>query len=155
MNAAPSGRRFALWRVSARQLAFAFVVLVIAGCATKRDQVDKVDQLDEFDVHREQALKDSETPEGEAYGREFYPAIGQELARLLDKCSTEFPSEEGDAFEMVFRIDHFGEPKAVMVRPITEVSECVAKGAWYFTYPRPDERFSELGVALLMPITIK
>jgi|KBSSwiStaDraftv2_1062776.scaffolds.fasta_scaffold15269_7 hypothetical protein len=155
MNAAPSGRRFALWRVSARQLAFAFVVLVIAGCATKRDQVDKVDQLDEFDVHREQALKDSETPEGKAYEREFYPAIGQELADLLNKCSTEFPSVEGDSFEMVFRIDHFGEPKAVMVRPMTEMSECVANGAWYFTYPRPDEKFTQLGVALLVPIKIK
>ena len=125
---------------------------MIAGCATAPHAPA---ELDEFDVHREQALKDSSTPEGKAYGREFYPAIGQELARLLRKCTTEFPSVEGDSFDMVFRIDHFGEPKALLVRPMTEVSECVAKGAWNFTYPRPDEKFTQLGVALLVPIKIR
>jgi hypothetical protein len=141
--------------MNARRLALAGLALVMAACATKQDKVDTVAEPDEFDVHREQALKDSETPEGKAYEREFFPAIGQELADLLNKCTAEFPSAEGDSFEMVFRIDHFGEPKALMVRPLTEMSECVAKGAWYFTYPRPDERFTELGVALLVPIMIK
>jgi len=113
------------------------------------------DELDEFESHREQALQDSATPEGQAYEREFFPAIGQPLADLLKKCTTDFPTADGDSFEMVFRIDHFGEPKALLVRPVTEVSECVAKGAWYFAYPRPDENYSGLGVALLVPITIK
>jgi hypothetical protein len=141
--------------VSAWKLCSLPCALLVASCATTPDRVDAADEPDVFDLNREQAVKDSATPEGKAYGREFYPAIGQELASLLDKCTTEFPSMEGDSFEMVFRIDHFGEPKAVLVRPMTKVSECVAKGAWYFTYPRPDEKFTQLGVALLVPITIR
>jgi hypothetical protein len=134
---------------------FLIAVLTIAGCASAPEAPDVSDEMDEFDVHLEQALKDSATPEGKAYESEFYPAIGQELANLLQKCTAEFPSAEGDSFDMVFRIDHFGEPKALLVKPVTELSECVAKGAWYFTYPRPDAKYTELGVALLVPITIR
>ena len=54
-----------------------------------------------------------------------------------------------------FRIDHWGEPKAVLVNPVTDVSSCVAKGSWYFTFPHPGERFAKEGLAILMPISIK
>jgi hypothetical protein len=100
-------------------------------------------------------VKDSQTPEARSYEREFYPAIGQDMANLLKKCTSEFPAEEIDSFEMVFRIDHWGEPKAVLVNPVTDVSSCVAKGFWYFKFPHPDERFAKTGMALLLPVTIK
>jgi hypothetical protein len=38
---------------------------------------------------------------------------------------------------------------------VTDVSQCVARGFWYFTFPHPDERFAETGMALLLPISIK
>lgn len=148
------------WRVFSIGSVLA-AVLAIAGCASapaapdEPDAPQVSDEPDAFDVHREQAVKDAATPEGKAYEREFFPAIGQELTDVLNRCTTEFPSAEGDSFEMVFRIDHFGEPKAVLVKPLTELSECVAKGAWYFVYPRPDEKYTGLGVALLVPVTIK
>lgn len=108
-----------------------------------------------FEANRRQAVKDSRLPEARAYEREFYPAIGQDLANLLKKCTAEFPAAEIDAFEMVFRVDHWGEPKAVLVDPVTDVSSCVASGFWYFKFPHPDQRFAETGLTLLLPIAIK
>jgi hypothetical protein len=129
--------------------AFLFLAsaLFFAGCASSPD--------DPFEANRRQAVKDSQTPEARSYEREFYPAIGQDMANLLKKCTSEFPAEEIDSFEMVFRIDHWGEPKAVLVNPVTDVSSCVAKGFWYFKFPHPDERFAKTGMALLLPVTIK
>ena len=120
-------------------------LLVFTGCASSPDV---------FEVHRKQAVKDSRTPEARAYEREFYPAIGQDLANLLKKCTTEFPAAEINSFELVFKVDHWGEPKAVLVNPVTEVSSCVAGGFWYFSFPHPDERFAKTGLMLLLPIKI-
>ena len=108
-----------------------------------------------FETNRKQAVKDSQTPEARAYEQKFYPAIGQDLANLLKKCTDEFPGTEIDSFELVFRIDHWGAPKAVLVKPVTDVSSCVATGFWYFAFPHPHERFAETGMALLLPISIK
>jgi hypothetical protein len=124
-------------------LAFA---LLVAGCASSPD---------EFAVHRKQAIRDSRTPEARAYERDLYPAIGQNLATLLQKCTTEFSAAEIDSFEMVFKIDHWGEPKAILVDPVTGVSECVAKGFWYFTFPHPAARFEKTGLVLLLPVRIR
>ena len=110
---------------------------------------------DVFEQNRRQAVKDSQTPEAKAYEQQFYPAIGQDLANLLKKCTDEFPREAVDSFELVFRIDHWGAPKAVLVKPVTPVSQCVASGFWYFRFPQPHERFAETGMALLLPISIK
>lgn len=126
--------------------AFFFVALVIGGCASSPDV---------FEQNRKQAVKDSQTPEAKAYASAFYPAIGQDLANLLKKCTAEFPADDADSFELVFRIDHWGEPKAVLVRPTTYVSNCVASGFWYFTFPHPDKRFEKTGMALLLPISIR
>ncbi len=120
--------------------------LMLAGCATSRDV---------FEVHRRQALKDARTPEARAYEHDFYPAIGEDLTRLLQKCTTEFPAAGIDSFELVFKVDHWGEPKAILVNPMTQVSECVAKGFWYFIFPHPDKRFEKTGLVLLMPISFK
>jgi hypothetical protein len=122
------------------------LVLVITGCASSPDV---------FDEHRKQAVKDSRTPEARAYQREFYPTIGQDMANLLSRCTSEFPEVETDSFELVFRVDHWGEPKAILVSPMNRVSECVATGFWYFTFPHPDERFAKTGLTLLLPIRIK
>jgi hypothetical protein len=119
--------------------------LMLVGCTTAPDQ---------FEAHRRQALKDSRTPEARAYEREFYPAIGEDLTRLLQKCTAEFPAAGIDAFELVFKVDHWGEPKAILVNPMSEVSECVAKGFWYFTFPHPGERFEKTGLVLLMPVRL-
>jgi hypothetical protein len=129
--------RFSAWLVAS--------LAVIAGCATSPDP---------FAAHRKQAMKDSRTPEGRAYEQEFFPAIGPDLADLLKKCTTEFPSKEGDSFELVFKVDHWGEPKAILVDPVTDVSTCVASGFWYFTFPHPDPRFEKTGLVLLLPIKI-
>lgn len=117
---------------------------MVGACATTRD---------EFTVHRRQAVKDSGTPEGKAYERQFYPAIGQALAGLLKKCSGDFPAET-DSFELVFKVDHWGEPKAVLVNPVTDLSSCVATGFWYFKFPLPDARFAKKGMVLMLPIRI-
>ena len=109
---------------------------------------------DVFEVHRRQAVEDSQTPEAKAYEREFYPAIGQDLTNLLKKCTAEFPVAETDSFELVFRVDHWGEPKAILVSPVTDLSQCVARGFWYFKFPHPDPRFAEEGLVLLLPIKI-
>ncbi len=120
--------------------------LMLAGCAMSPD---------EFQVHRRQALKDSRTPEAQAYERDFYPAIGEDLTRLLQRCTAEFPAAGIDSFELVFKVDHWGEPKAILVNPMTRVSECVATGFWYFTFPHPDKRFGKTGLVLLTPISFK
>jgi len=151
MNAAPRGRRFLL------RNCLPAAALLIAGCAAAPDApVATVPAAgpDEFDVHREQAEMDSRTPEGQKYEHELIPAIGQPLADLLKKCTAEFPGAE-ESFELMFRIDRFGEPKAVLANPVTDLSECVAKGAWYFAYPRPDEKYTGLGIAVLVPIRIR
>jgi len=119
--------------------------LVVVGCASSPDV---------FESNRRQAAKDSRTPEAKAYEQKFYPAIGQDLANLLKKCTDEFPRAEIDSFELVFRVDHWGAPKAVLVKPVTDVSSCVASGFWYFKFPHPDPRFEKTGMALLMPISI-
>jgi hypothetical protein len=129
--------------VSAGYLCFA---LTFAGCASSPDP---------FTANRRQAVKDSQTPEATAYERKFYPAIGQDLANLLKKCTEDFPAADVDAFEMVFKVDHFGEPKAILVNPVTDLSTCVASGFWYFKFPQPDARFDETGLVLLLPIAIK
>ena len=147
-----------------RALILGASVLALAGCSTAPAPTPAPGPApvpaaetapNDFEAQRSQAVKDSETPEAQAYEREFYPAIGQDLANLLKKCTTEFPPDEGGSFEMVFRIDHWGEPKAVLVDPVTDLSSCVARGSWYFTYPHPDERFEKTGLAILMPISIK
>ena len=120
--------------------------LTVAGCTSSPDV---------FEANRKQAVRDSKTPEAQAYEREFYPAIGQDLASLLKKCTTDFPAAETKSFELVFRIDHWGAPKAVLVRPMTDLSGCVATGFWYFKFPHPDEKFAKTGMALLLPISIK
>ena len=120
--------------------------MVLAGCASSPG---------DFARHRKQAVKDARTPEARAYQREFYPAIGQDMANLLKRCTSEFPEEETDSFELVFRIDHWGEPKAILASPLTRVSECVAQGFWYFSFPHPDERFAKTGLTLLLPIRIE
>ena len=124
---------------------FAALVLAVAGCASSPDL---------FTAHRKQAVKDSQTPEGRAYADKLYPAIGPDLTNLLKKCTAEFPGEPGNSFEMVFRIDHWGEPKAILVNPSTDVSDCVASGFWYFSFPHPAARFEKTGLVLLMPIRI-
>jgi len=113
-----------------------------------------VSSPDGFEARRKQAVKDAKTPEARTYEREFYPAIGQDMANLLKKCTTEFPADQIDSFEMVFKIDHWGEPKAILVDPVTDVSTCVASGFWYFTFPHPDARFEKSGLVLLLPIKI-
>jgi hypothetical protein len=118
----------------------------MVGCASAPDV---------FEVARKQAVKDSQTAEAKAYASAFYPAIGQDLANLLKKCTEESPGGETDSFELVFRVDHWGEPKAILVKPVTDVSTCVATGFWYFKFPQPDKRFEKTGMALLMPISIK
>ena len=125
---------------------FVACAVLVAGCVSSPGV---------FEENRRQAVKDSQTPEARAYERDFYPAIGQDLANLLKKCTAEFPAAEINSFEMVFRVDHWGEPKAVLVDPVTDVSSCVASGFWYFKFPQPHERFAETGLALLMPIAIK
>jgi hypothetical protein len=120
-------------------------MLTFAGCASSPDP---------FTSNRRQAMKDSRTPEARAYEQEFYPAIGADLTNLLKKCTTEFPAKEGDSFELVFKIDHWGEPKAILVSPVTDVSTCVASGFWYFTFPHPDARFEKSGLVLLLPVKI-
>jgi hypothetical protein len=130
--------------------AFFLAALVLAGCESV-----PVHAPDVFEQNRRQAVEDSQTPEARSYEQKFYPAIGQDLANLLKKCTSEFPAADADSFELVFRIDHWGEPKAVLVKPVTDVSQCVARGFWYFTFPHPDERFAETGMALLLPISIK
>lgn len=149
-----------------RALILVAAVLVMAGCATAPARAPE-SQPDvapapvtgpapnDFEAQRRQAVKDSQTPEARAYERQFYPAIGPDLANLLKKCTQEFPAAGADSFEMVFRIDHWGEPKAVLVDPVTDLSSCVARGSWYFTYPHPDERFSRTGLAVLVPISIQ
>ena len=138
--------------------AFSFVVL--AGCAASPEvpqapaTVETPDAPDEFEEQRKQAVEDSRTPEAKAYERDFYPAIGPDLANLLKKCTAEFPAEDVDSFEMVFKVDHWGEPKAILVNPVTDVSQCVARGFWYFEFPHPDARFEETGLVLLLPIRI-
>jgi hypothetical protein len=141
---APLGRRFPLWGASPWLGAFSFAVL--AGCASTSDV---------FEVHRRQAVKDSRTTEARAYEREFYPAIGQDFANLLKKCSVDIPAADAVSFEMVFKVDHWGEPKAILVNPVTDVSSCVANGFWYFRFPHPAERFAETGLVLLLPVEIK
>ena len=149
-----------------RALILVAAVLAMAGCATAPVPAPTPEPdaapapaaepaPNDFEAQRQQALRDSETPEAQAYEREFYPAIGQELANLLKKCTTEFPATADDSFEMVFRIDHWGEPKAVLVDPVTDLSSCVARGSWYFTYPHPGEKFSSTGLAVLVPISIE
>ena len=125
---------------------FAVTFVVMGGCASSPDV---------FEAARKQAVKDSQTPEAKAYTQAFYPAIGQDLANLLKKCTSEFPASETDSFELVFRVDHWGEPKAVLVKPVTDVTICVATGFWYFTFPHPDKRFEQTGMAVLLPISIK
>jgi hypothetical protein len=120
-------------------------MLTFAGCASSTDP---------FSSHRRQAVKDSRTPEGRAYEQEFYPAIGPDLTNLLKKCTTEFPAKEGDSFELVFKVDHWGEPKAVLVNPVTDLSTCVASGFWYFTFPHPHAKFEKTGLVLLLPIKV-
>ena len=110
---------------------------------------------DPFEATRRQAVQDSNTTEGRAYERQFLPAIAADLARLLKKCSADFPAAADGSFELVFRVDHWGEPKAILVNPATDVSTCVASGFWYFTFPRPDEKFEKTGMALLLPISIR
>jgi hypothetical protein len=122
------------------------VVALVTGCVSSPDV---------FEVHRKQAVKDSRTAEARAYEREFYPAIGQDLANLLKKCTSEFPATEIDSFELVFKVDHWGEPKAVLVNPVTDVSSCVANGFWYFRFPHPAERFAKTGLVLLLPVAIR
>jgi len=124
--------------------AFSFVAL--AGCASTSDV---------FEVHRKQAVKDSRTPEARAYEREFYPAIGQDFASLLKKCTADTPAADNVSFELVFKVDHWGEPKAILVNPVTDVSSCVASGFWYFRFPHPAERFAKTGLVLLLPVEIK
>jgi hypothetical protein len=123
-----------------------FLWVVVAGCASSPDL---------FEQQRQQAVKDSRTPEAKAYQREFYPAIGQDMANLLKRCTREFPEVEADSFELVFRVDHWGEPKVILARPLNRVSECVAQGFWYFSFPHPDERFAKTGLTLLLPIRIE
>jgi hypothetical protein len=55
----------------------------------------------------------------------------------------------------VFKVDHWGEPKAILVDPKTDVSTCVASGFWYFTFPHPAARFEKTGLVLRLPITIQ
>lgn len=126
----------------------------LAGCVSTPKVPPPEESPDVFEVHRRQAVMDSQTPEAKAYEREFYPTIGEDLTRLLQKCTAEFPATDVDSFEMVFRIDHWGEPKAILVDPVTEVSQCVARGFWYFKFPHPDPRFAEKGLVLLLPIKI-
>ena len=120
--------------------------LAMAGCASSPDV---------FEANRSQAVRDSQTPEARSYVQAFYPAIGQDLANLLKKCTADFPATEIDSFELVFRVDPWGEPKAVLVKPMTDVSGCVASGFWYFRFPHPDARFAETGLAVLLPISIR
>ncbi len=128
-----------------RALILVVSVLAVAGCASAPD---------DFEVQRKQAVKDSRTPEARAYERDFYPVIGPDLTKLLKKCTAQFPAVQGDSFEMVFRINHWGEPKAILVNPSTDVSDCVASGFWYFSFPHPAPRFEKTGLVLLLPIKI-
>ena len=121
-------------------------VLAVAGCTSSPDV---------FEMNRRQALEDARTPEARAYELEFLPVIGPGLARLLEKCTVEFPAAERAPFELVFRVDHWGEPKAVLVNPVTDLSACVATGFWYFEFPHPDERFAKTGLAILLPVRIE
>lgn len=61
---------------------------------------------------------------------------------------------KGDSFERVFKVNHWGEPKAILVNPSTDVSDCVASGFWYFTFPHPAPRFEKRGLVLLLPIRV-
>ena len=109
---------------------------------------------DDFKAYRKQAVKNARTSEGKAYERDLYPAIGADLSKLLKKCTTDFPSPEGESFELVIKIDRWGEPKVMLARPLTDLSQCVARGSWYFSFPLPDARFAKKGLAVLLPITI-
>ena len=126
--------------------ALAATALSLAGCASTPDV---------FTTYRKQAVKDSSTPEAQAYLQALLPAVGADLARLLEKCTTEFPADATSSFELVLKIDHWGEPKAALVQPNTGVSSCVAQGSFYFTYPHPAARFEKTGLVVMLPVSVK
>lgn len=146
-DAAPSSKEGAAFSfVRAFLFPGIFAALMLAGCASSPDV---------FTTYRRQAVKDFSTPEAQAYMQGFFPAIGADLATLLKKCTTDFPAEQTVSFELVFKVDHWGEPKAILVAPQTDVSTCVASGFFYFTFPHPAARFEKTGLVLLMPIKLK
>lgn len=120
--------------------------LTLAGCASSPDV---------FTSYRKQANKDAATPEAQSYLQALLPAIGGELATLLEKCTAEFPADATSSFELVLKIDHWGEPKAALVQPNTGVSSCVAQGSFYFTFPHPAARFEKTGLVVMLPISVK
>jgi hypothetical protein len=140
-----------LWRRKIRNGLSSAVCLfaalaVLAGCASSPDV---------FSTYRKQAVRDSSTPEAQTYLREFVASVGADLATLLAKCNTESAAHDTDQFELVFKVDHWGEPKAILVNPQTDVASCVASGFFYFKFPHPDARFEKTGLVLMLPIKVE
>jgi hypothetical protein len=124
----------------------AAITSLLAACASSPDV---------FASYRERAVKDYRTPEAQAYVQALLPVIGADLASLLKECATEFPEDSSPSFELVFHVDHWGEPKAILVDPRTSVSACVASGVFLFAFPHPPARFEKGGLTMMLPIAIR
>jgi len=129
-----------------RKAAIAAIAVSLAACVSSPDV---------FTTYRERAAKDFRTPEAQAYVEALLPAVGADLAALLKRCVAEYPEDTSASFELVFNIDHWGEPKAILVGPKTAVSTCVASGFFLFSFPRPDARFEKSGLTMMLPIGLE
>ncbi len=90
-----------------------------------------------FDEARKLAIKDMSTPAGSSYGRTIAGALSDALDQSLADCFEAAALARAKPLELVLVIDATGKVEAVLARPDTDRTKCVARKMKGASYAKP------------------
>jgi len=88
------------------------------------------------------------------YQTAMFQAIGAELAGAVNRCVTTTPSPDARPFALVADIDAKGRPRAIDVRPQTNVGRCIAAAYAKLPFPKPPKLKGRSSVPVVLNMSI-
>lgn len=95
------------------------------------------DANDEFDVIERVAKDEERAPAGKAYADGWNRYFATQHAPTLKKCLATVPKPDKSSFDLLVRIAADGRPLETLVRPPTNVAECLRRAMADDRYPKP------------------
>jgi len=95
------------------------------------------DATEEFDLIQRLAQDQEKTRAGAAYADSWNHYFAARHAPTLKKCFDTVPNPDGSTFDLLVRIAADGRPLETLVRPPTNVAECLRRAMADDRYPKP------------------
>ncbi|MBI3715971.1 MAG: hypothetical protein HY255_08270 [Betaproteobacteria bacterium] len=88
------------------------------------------------------------------YQTALFQAIGSDLAGAVNRCVTTTPNPDARPFALVADIDARGRPRAIDIRPQTNVGRCMAAAFAKLPFPKPPRLKGRNSVPVMLNLSI-